>query len=178
MKNPAVVFPVSIMAAFATLWWCLGLAQSGHGSWTAIAVGFAASAALVVLAARQPALPAPGGDANRRRINRLVGIASGAEGVAILVAINVLAALGRQDLINPAIAIVVGLHFLPLARWLPAPGYYLTALLMCALGMAACLVTDLAGRQLLTGAGMAALLWLTCAYVLVWAGTRLKPLAA
>ena len=178
MRNPAIQFPVSIMAAFGALWWFLGLALSGHGGLASLAPGLAAAAALVVIAWRQPPLPEQGSDADRRRVNRVVGIASGAEGVGILVAVNVVANLGRPDLVMPAVAIVVGLHFLPLARWLPAPGYYLTGLLMCALGVGACWVQDLAARQVLIGTGMAALLWLTCGYVLAWSASRFRPSAA
>jgi hypothetical protein len=52
---------------------------------------------------------------------RKAGIASGVEGLAILLAVNVLAHFGRSDYAAPVIAIIVGLHFMPLAQRLPAP---------------------------------------------------------
>jgi hypothetical protein len=176
---------VLIMSGFAAVWWWLGLAQSGHGSWPAYAPGAACSAAVSLLALRwQARLPAPD-PALRARIGRVVGIASGVEGVAILVAVNVLANAGYGDYIMPAIALIVGLHFLPLAHWIPVPLYYLSAALMCALALLGCTISNLPLRLLVTGTGMAVLLWLTCLAVLLQirsraqrAGLPLRPLAA
>lgn len=44
------------------------------------------------------------------------GIIFGAEGVGILIGINVVTNIGHSDLVIPVIALVVGLHFYPLAR--------------------------------------------------------------
>ena len=65
-----------------------------------------------------------------------VGLACLAEVVAIVMGVQVLAHDGRPDLIVSFIAVVVGLHFLPLARWIPMPKYYVSAL---ALVIAACM---------------------------------------
>jgi hypothetical protein len=43
------------------------------------------------------------------------GIVFGAEGVAIFAVCAILGATGHTDYINPAIALIVGLHFIPLA---------------------------------------------------------------
>src|SRR5437764_9607620 len=64
----------------------------------------------------------------RRRIGRLVGLASFVEGAAIFGGIQVLVHANEPDFIVCLIAAVVGLHFIPLARWMPMPPYYLTAL--------------------------------------------------
>jgi uncharacterized membrane protein len=85
----------------------------------------------------------------------IVGIASAAEGVAIFVTAMVLLNLGRRDLVVPAVAIIVGLHFLPLALWLPAPIFYIPAALLVAIGMAGTVVHDLRGRILSVGVGVA-----------------------
>ena len=44
------------------------------------------------------------------------GIIFGAEGLGIFIAINVVINLGHADLVIPVIALVVGLHFYPLAK--------------------------------------------------------------
>jgi hypothetical protein len=75
------------------------------------------------------------GPAERRRIGRLIGIWSAAEGVAILVGINIAVNLGDHHAVMPVIAIAVGLHFIPLARYMPAPPYYVTGTLLTAAGL-------------------------------------------
>ena len=85
------------------------------------AVGMLIRGLMMALARRRGRRSAP--PEERRRRGRIVGIASALEGVAIFAAASVLVNLGRRDLIAPAVAIIVGVHFLPLARWFPAPIY-------------------------------------------------------
>ena len=73
----------------------------------------------------------------------------------------------RRDLIAPAVAIIVGLHFVPLARWLPAPIYYLTAALLVVVGIAGANVHDLPARVLTVSVGAATALWFSCGMVLI-----------
>ena len=110
----------------------------------------------------------------RRRRGRIVRIASALEGVAIFAAVSVLVNLGRRDLIAPAVAIIVGVHFLPLARSFPAPIYYLTGALLVAVGMAGTLVHDLPARMLTVGIGAAAVLWLSCSIMLLRQVSEIK----
>ena len=83
----------------------------------------------------------------------------------ILVAINVLRSMGKDAYIAPAIATIVGLHFIPLARALPARRYYVTALLFCAVSVASLWIDDASERLWLVSAASACLLWLTSATV-------------
>jgi len=177
---------VSVMSAFATLWWILGLQQSAHGSPAGYALAPILSLALAVIAWRAQRRAPQASEAARARVGRIVGLASGAEGLLILVAANVLDHLGRGDLFAPVVAVIVGLHFLPLAHWLPVGLYHATGLLLVAHGLACCAITDLPLRALVTGTGAAALLWATSAIVtasILRAGrtkadTRLRPSAA
>lgn len=105
----------------------------------------------------------------RRHNGRLVGIASGIEGLAIFLAINVLANIHRPDLVGPVVAVIVGLHFVPLARWLPAPLYYVTSALLVVIGIAGLGIHDSHVRLFAVSVGAASILWLTCAGVL-WYG--------
>jgi len=54
--------------------------------------------------------------AEKKRVGKWFGIIFGAEGLAIFLAINIVNYLGHPDLTIPVIALVVGLHFYPLAR--------------------------------------------------------------
>jgi hypothetical protein len=156
---------IMVMSAFAAIWWMIGAAQSGRGSLIMYSIGIGISALLVALdrwhggrsAARE----------ERKRRGRIVGMASAVEGIMIFAAATVLAKLGRRDLIAPAVAIIVGLHFLPLARWFPAPIYYLTAALLIAVGMTGATIQDVAARVLTICFGAAAALWLSCGVVLL-----------
>lgn len=161
---------IVIMSAFAAIWWVVGAAQSGRGSLMMYAIGIVISGLMVALAWGRDVRSAP--PEERKRRGRIVGIASAVEGVAIIAAVSVLVNLGRRDLIAPAVAIIVGVHFLPLARWLPAPIYYFTGGLLVAVGMAGAVVQDLPARVLTIGIGAASVLWLSCGVVLLRAYQR------
>lgn len=154
-----------IMGLFAAVWWIAGTAVSGRGSLPVYAVGIALAGAIVGVAWRRPDSTAES-DEERSRRGWLVGIASGAEGVLMLAAVNILANIGRRDLVAPAFAIIVGAHFLPLARWLPAPMYYVTSALLICLGLAGLRIEDPSMRVLTVSIGAACVLWLTCIAVL------------
>lgn len=55
------------------------------------------------------------GSAPREKSGRWFGIIFGAEGLVIFVVCAILGATGNTNYINPAIALIVGLHFIPLA---------------------------------------------------------------
>jgi len=157
--------PIIVMSAFAAICWTLGAAQFGSSALLISAVGFVLSGLVVAFTWRRRGESVARRGLSRRRM--IVGIASAAEGVAIFATAMILFNLGRRDLIVPAVAIIVGLHFLPLARWLPAPTYYLTATLFVAIGMAGTVVQDLRSRILSVGIGAAAVLWLSCGLLLL-----------
>jgi hypothetical protein len=52
----------------------------------------------------------------KKRMGKWFGIIFGAEGLAIFLAVNIVIKLGHPDLIIPAIALVVALHFYPMAK--------------------------------------------------------------
>jgi len=54
--------------------------------------------------------------AEEKRMGKWFGIIMGAEGLGIFIGINVVVNLGYPQLTIPVIALVVGLHFFPLAR--------------------------------------------------------------
>ena len=91
----------AVMSGFAAIWWVVGTAATGQGSLPLYAVGLATSAVLVVLGWRR-ARQATDASGVRSHRGRVVGIASAVEGVTILVAVNVLANVGRRDLTAPS----------------------------------------------------------------------------
>ncbi len=157
---------IIVMSVFAAIWWTVGVVSSGRGSALLDAAGILISALMVALSWRDTGLSSTT-VAERRRRGRAVGIASAIEGALIVLAVIMLTRLGRRELIAPAVAIIVGLHFLPLAYWLAAPIYYLTAGLLVVVGLSGSGVPDLPTRVFTVGVGAAVALWLSCGVVVL-----------
>lgn len=157
-----------VLTIFAAIWGVVGVLGTGMSPVLA-AIPVAISAALLFWATRQS--PAPISEAAQARIGRLVGIWSAVEGVAIFVGVTVCQNIGAPHAVAPVIAIIVGLHFLPLARGIPVPLYYLTGAALVATGGGALLLSEPA-RIAVTGFGSAAILWVSCVALVLGKGAR------
>ena len=152
-------------AFFAAVWWMLGIWASGQTAVYFYLLPLFLSAAIILLALRvRPQIEVLPQELARRK--RLIIFATAAEGVLLSVAVNALVNTGLSNLVAPAAAIIVGLHFLPLARWLPAPIYYGTGMLLVVLGIVGCAIRGAGPRALFVCLGSACVLWLTSAAVL------------
>jgi hypothetical protein len=94
------------------------------------------------------------------RVGRLVGLWSTIEMVAIVVTANLLQHFHRFDLEFPVAAIIVGLHFFPLAQGIPVRLYHATGAAFVAAGVVG-LVLPAAERPLVVGTSAALILWAT-----------------
>jgi len=113
------------MMAFFTLMWT-GIAFGGlHATsrWFFLLVFVAFAIVFVIRAIKLfgvvkyfPALTSAADLAEEKRIGKWFGIIFGAEGLGIFVGVNIVVNLGYPDLVIPTIALVVGLHFFPLAK--------------------------------------------------------------
>jgi hypothetical protein len=143
-----------ILCIFAAIWAIAGIVVGGLSPvW--IALPLAISTAILLWAARQPPGARPG-----PHVGRLVGIWSGVEGVAMFLAANFLVKNYHKELVMPAFAIIVGLHFLPLARGIPVRFYYGTGASLVLLGVVGLLAPLPA---LLIGGTAAVVLWASAA---------------
>lgn len=119
-----VVLGLVLMAVFTVAW-----SANTLGTWpgpvgaVVTAMGLAAGAWFVVTAVRlartrgRASTDLSPDDARwQRRSGRAFGLVFALEGVVIVAAVNALAAVGRPDLVLPTVALVVGLHFYPMAR--------------------------------------------------------------
>jgi Mg2+/citrate symporter len=95
----------------------------------------------------------------RARTNKIVMYASIFEGVAIFIGLNILDNIGRPDLYLPGLALVVGLHFLPFARYIPDRRYYGIAAAMIAAALAGWAIQSQNLRTGLVGISCGLLLW-------------------
>lgn len=166
---------VVVLSVFGGVWALAGLALAGASVvvWAVpvlLAVGgiFAGTR----LARHSPVMP----EAERRRIGRLVGLWSGAEGLGIFAGNSVLMALHRVDLIAAMVCTMVGLHFFPLAQGIPLRIYFGTAVLMTLLGLGGLIVSSLISPALVAF-GAAAIIWGTLLGILLPARAALRATA-
>ncbi len=161
-----------ILGFFATIWWIVGLQIADHSPALVYPLPLLAAVALAGVAwrlvHRQQATPEATVDANEHaRRDKLVAWASALEGLALFFVAGVLLpSTGHRDLTVSAVALIVGAHFVPLARGLLAPAYYATAAALMGLGLVGLGIIDLDARITLVSAGAAVVLWLTAAWVL------------
>jgi hypothetical protein len=144
-----------VLNIFAALWGVAAITVGGLPEWLAFGP-VALSAALLLWGSRQPV--GTGNPIEGKHVGRVVAVATAIELVAILVTQALLAKLHQPTAMMPAVAIIVGLHFLPLARWIPVPLYYRTGGALVAAGLMA-LVLPPADRAIWTGAAAALILW-------------------
>lgn len=153
---------------------CMGVAASAAG-WARVPLMLGAGMLWLTLMSaaqylRKRAI-APS-EAEQKRVGRLVTYASVGEGVAIFVGINIVINLGHPEWVNSVIAGVVGLHFIPLARGLPAPPYYATAVALVGAAALGLTFTDLALQRMVVFCACATILWATSAVVLLRVNAR------
>ncbi|MFC9507831.1 hypothetical protein [Streptomyces sp. NPDC057002] len=164
-----------VLSVFALVW--AVAAASGTGSATDIApLGIEVAAVLVTavalyLAYRKDAAPSP------RTVNlpanwaRGVGIVNTIELVAVFAVIAASNASGRPEVIPAGIALVVGLHFFPLARLYDQWQYRWTATLLTAVAIvgfvlvAAGLTSETV--RIAVGLGSAVVLWASAYHLAV-----------
>lgn len=94
-------------------------------------------------------------EAPGRRSGRLFGLIFGAEILLIIVVIRILLTASLERLVLPAIAVVVGLHFLPLAAVFRVATYYITGGVLTMLGAIGIIGILITNAEVTWGAGVA-----------------------
>ncbi|MGH3088897.1 MAG: hypothetical protein ACRDSJ_16465 [Rubrobacteraceae bacterium] len=173
-------YGIFFVSVFGFVWAAMGSSALPDGSLVVLAASVFVSLALIsaafYLRRASRFLPeSPQGamsPATWRRF-QLVGVA---QGMAIGAAVFVLVRLGRPEWIPAVVALIVGLHFFPLASIFRLPLYHASGALLCAVAALApipALVFDArAAWFVIPGLGCALVLWATGA-VLVVSGFRL-----
>ncbi|MFZ0956274.1 MAG: hypothetical protein WAN60_08015 [Candidatus Sulfotelmatobacter sp.] len=166
----------AILTLFGSAWCIVALALwPAHPVWS-IPAGSVATIVLLALCVTRaralrniPSIHDAAAAARGKRAGMLFGIIFGIESGLIWLCAMLLARLGLGIWIPIAVAVIVGLHFIPLARVFEVPLYYWTGALSV-LGMAGCsLIRDAGTRLLCAGLMMAAVLWLTAVLLLLQA---------
>ncbi|MBB3125545.1 putative membrane protein [Paenibacillus rhizosphaerae] len=167
---------VFFMALFGTLWaytGIMGLQELAAPLWlaAAVAVGIVLfiGGASLIRASRKIKDQSEVTDARPgKRIAIRFNIIFAAEGAAIAIAVAVCNAAGRTALIPIVTALIVGIHFFPLASLFRVKFYHLTGALLCMLALAALLFLPVEARlgaahinayMSVVGLGSALILW-------------------
>lgn len=113
-----------MMAVFTLIW--SGIAYHGLAAgnyWFALLIFPVFSVLFIVNAVKlyrvapyYPKLISEADLAEEKRIGKWFGIIFGAEGLGIFIGINIVVNIGHPELTIPVLALVVGLHFYPLAK--------------------------------------------------------------
>ncbi|MEC0272773.1 DUF7010 family protein [Peribacillus frigoritolerans] len=178
---------VIFMAAFGTLW--AGTGVMGLQGWgfpyvelAAIFVGIIMVIVGISLIHASQKMSNQVSDDGARRLKRigfLFNMVFIAEGLLIGIAIAICNLTNQTDLIPGVIAIIVGIHFLPLASLFQIKVYYATGVLLCLLALITWLVvpdTVMVGEHQilaplsLLGIGCALILWTTG--LTLWLGIK------
>lgn len=163
------------MFAFGIVWLLLGIFRGRpSAAWLRFAIFFAGvilAASITMLGLRAHSAPPKtvAASANEFESNHEIGrrfnVVFGTELVAIFIVVFSLRVLGYPDYILCAIALIVGIHFFPLAALFKVPLYYGTGLLGCTIGIVGFFIADIGLRQNVVGLSFGALLWVTAALI-------------
>ncbi|MCR8644372.1 hypothetical protein NV379_17095 [Paenibacillus sp. N1-5-1-14] len=134
---------VMFMTFFGALWASIGIIGSRElgAPWTLIISGIVTlilligSFSLFGKARNMNNAVTPEGREDWRKINRKFGLIFGLEGVAIFIASIICNLIHQFELFFPIMAIIVGIHFFPLAQLFREKFYYGTGIVLCILGI-------------------------------------------
>ena len=165
------------MTVFGVVWGAAGAQALGGVAGTILLASSGALALALFLGAvklRRGALNLPRDDSQgarerRGRSSRRFNLVFGLEGVAIALAVILFGRSGMGALVPPVVAIIVGVHFFPLAELFRVRAYHATGAALCVLGAVA-FVLGPSARLPFVGLGCAATLFATAAYMLYLGG--------
>jgi len=169
-----IIGGATILALFGSFWCFVSLASwAARPNW---AIPLASVVITLLLCgcgvrlSQSATLPSghdPIAKAKAKRDSKWFGIIFGVEGGLIALVCALLGRSGLGDWIPFAVALIVGVHFLPLAQVFEVPLYFWTGALSV-IGVLACLLIHPTSLQVLcVGLVMAAVLWSTTAFLVI-----------
>lgn len=146
-----------IMGFFGAVFIAMTLNWQWHVSGLPLALPFAGFVVIGLAALRVMRLPGLGITPSPRA-EKAITWASIGEGVGLFLASNLVMNLHHPEWLMPAVALVVGLHFLPIAWAAPFPPFYVLGAALTAAGIAGVLLPAPLGG-VLAGFAAALALW-------------------
>jgi len=145
--------------------------------WTGAAIGLPFVGFAVIVLAAIVVIRQPGsGFALSRQGKRAILWSSTAEGIGIFLAVNIVNNLGHPDWLLPAVALVVGLHFFPIAYAVPFRFFYLLGMALLAAAASGFVIGTAVGAEV-AGFAAATALWLA-AVLAIARDSRAKTISA
>jgi hypothetical protein len=162
------------MAGFGALWMVIGLRFLQRLGWRSGLFVLLITAALVLAALRDiqrantlPSAMSSYTSAQAASMNHKFNVIFAAELIAIAVVVILFNLLRRPAFILPVIAVIVGVHFFPLARLFNAPLFYSTGAAMVLTALFALTMREVPRRQAAIGVGCGLVLWITSLVLLL-----------
>ncbi|MFD0589334.1 DUF7010 family protein [Paenibacillus sp. GCM10027627] len=168
---------VMFMTFFGALWAAIGIIGSRElgAPWSLVLSGIVTFILLIGAislfgkARNMNNAVTPEGREDWKKINRKFGLIFGLEGAAIFVASIICNAIDQFELFFPIMAIIVGVHFFPLAQLFREKFYHGTGVVLCILGIITFFLpmdvtigdTNLIATSTFIGFGSALTLWVT-----------------
>jgi hypothetical protein len=146
-----------VMSFFGAVFATMSLAIQMHLTGRVLALPFVAFAAIALYAVRTLRLPGQG-LVRSKHAGRVIILSTIGEGIGLVVVANLVLNLGNQNMLIPAVAFVVGLHFLPMARYIPFLPFYFTGFALILSALIGIVVSHPVGGAL-AGFAAAAILW-------------------
>jgi hypothetical protein len=168
---------VMFMTFFGALWSAIGIIGSNKlgAPWLLVLSGIVTltlligAISLIGKARNMNHVTKPKEREMRNKVNRKFGMICGLEGLAILIASVLCNLFDRFEVFFPIMAIIVGVHFFPLARLFRENFYYGTGIVLSILGIISLFIplnttlgdVSLIARSTFIGFGSALTLWVT-----------------
>jgi len=168
---------VAFMAFFGALWASIGIVGTQNIGVPALLVVPGLMTLILLFGAfslfgkarRMDNAATPAEKENANRTNRRFGLIFGLEGLAIMIASVLCNLFDRFEIFFPIMAIIVGLHFFPLARLFRENFYVGTGVVLCVLGIVSFFIpldasigdVSIVARSAVIGYGSALTLWVT-----------------
>ncbi len=167
------------MAFFGAIWAAAGASALDGATGVVLLIVSVALAAVLCLGAvrlRRSARglsrdDSPQAREQQKHVSRRFNLVFGLQGIAIALAVVLLGRYGLGSFIPAAVALIVGVHFFPLARLYGVRVYHVTGAVMCVIALVALLLAP-ASRLPFVGLGSATTLFVTSAYVLLFLGGK------
>jgi hypothetical protein len=166
----------TIVGAFGAAWLAMGMASAGVPVRIALAVVVPVMVLIACLgSAMRRRLPklAGAGSPERKQMTRAFAVVNVVQWFAIFGTVNLLRNLQLDAWVVPAIVLIVGAHFIPLARIFQAPQHLRTgvAMMLCA---ATAIVLPVSIRDTVECLSAGLILWVSAASAL-YAAFRMTP---
>ncbi|MGE3911919.1 MAG: hypothetical protein AB7K36_21350 [Chloroflexota bacterium] len=160
-----------ILAVFACIWAAGGISRLGALSemLPALIGVVAVTVIIIVYALRSDQSASPSAPTRLPPDwNRRLGLVNLLQAAGIVVSVVLLSSAGAPSLIPATVCVIVGMHFIPLARIFDEAAYTLAGLVLCAIGLVGygmVALVDGPTSQVVVGCGAALTLWSTAVYL-------------